>query len=84
MLSEAPPVIMDDPSHCASALLRLEDQRERDMALNGLKQGRLRVLVATDVAARGLDIKGVGFTTASRAVSARTEADCRPTSVEPR
>ena len=42
----------------------MEDQRERDMALNGLKQGRLRVLVATDVAARGLDIKGVGFTAA--------------------
>lgn len=30
-------------------------------ALNGLKTGRLRVLCATDVAARGLDIKGVGL-----------------------
>jgi len=38
-----------------------KDQRERDQALNGLKHGRLRVLVATDVAARGLDIKGVGL-----------------------
>jgi len=36
-------------------------QRERDDALNGLKQGRIKVLVATDVAARGLDIKGVGL-----------------------
>eukprot|EP00931_Biecheleriopsis_adriatica_P062338 TRINITY_DN3754_c0_g2_i3.p1 TRINITY_DN3754_c0_g2~~TRINITY_DN3754_c0_g2_i3.p1 ORF type:complete len:621 (-),score=138.43 TRINITY_DN3754_c0_g2_i3:56-1918(-) len=38
-----------------------KDQRQRDDALNGLKQGRFKVLVATDVAARGLDIKGVGL-----------------------
>mmetsp|Transcript_61315 Transcript_61315/g.159257 ORF Transcript_61315/g.159257 Transcript_61315/m.159257 type:complete len:688 (-) Transcript_61315:227-2290(-) len=37
------------------------DQRQRDQALRGLKTGQLRVLVATDVAARGLDIKGVGL-----------------------
>merc|ERR1719391_56706 len=38
-----------------------KDQRQRDEALNGLKTGRVKVLVATDVAARGLDIKGVGL-----------------------
>lgn len=38
-----------------------KEQRERDQALNGLKTGRIRVLCATDVAARGLDIKGVGL-----------------------
>merc|ERR1740120_669968 len=38
-----------------------KDQHQRDHALNGLKQGRIKVLVATDVAARGLDIKGVGL-----------------------
>merc|ERR1719204_1783398 len=38
-----------------------KDQRSRDEALNGLKTGRIKVLVATDVAARGLDIKGVGL-----------------------
>merc|ERR1740121_2980670 len=38
-----------------------KDQTQRDQALNGLKQGRIKVLVATDVAARGLDIKGVGL-----------------------
>lgn len=38
-----------------------KDQNERDRALNGLKTGRIKVLVATDVAARGLDIKGVGL-----------------------
>eukprot|EP00929_Paragymnodinium_shiwhaense_P071140 TRINITY_DN36143_c0_g1_i1.p1 TRINITY_DN36143_c0_g1~~TRINITY_DN36143_c0_g1_i1.p1 ORF type:complete len:836 (-),score=102.97 TRINITY_DN36143_c0_g1_i1:141-2648(-) len=36
-----------------------KDQRERDMALNLFKQGARRVLVATDVAARGLDIKSL-------------------------
>jgi len=36
-------------------------QRQRDQALQGLKSGEFRVLVATDVAARGLDIKGVGL-----------------------
>merc|ERR1711908_188281 len=38
-----------------------KDQTQRDDALNGLKSGRIKVLVATDVAARGLDIKGVGL-----------------------
>jgi len=38
-----------------------KDQVQRDEALNGLKTGRIKVLVATDVAARGLDIKGVGL-----------------------
>lgn len=43
-----------------------QDQKARDHALNGLKQGRIRVLVATDVAARGLDIKGIGASTSRR------------------
>jgi len=38
-----------------------KDQMQRDDALSGLKNGRYKVLVATDVAARGLDIKGVGL-----------------------
>ena len=38
-----------------------KDQRQRDEALAGLRSGRIKVLVATDVAARGLDIKGVGL-----------------------
>merc|ERR1719410_3348292 len=38
-----------------------KDQQQRDQALNGLKTGRIKALVATDVAARGLDIKGVGL-----------------------
>jgi ATP-dependent RNA helicase DDX5/DBP2 len=36
-----------------------KDQRAREAALNGLKDGNVKLLVATDVAARGLDVKGV-------------------------
>merc|ERR1740138_612471 len=36
-----------------------KDQRSREASLNGLKSGEIKLLVATDVAARGLDIKGV-------------------------
>jgi len=34
-------------------------QRERDLVMNKFRQGRLRVLVATDLASRGLDIEMV-------------------------
>ncbi|MEM7057477.1 MAG: DEAD/DEAH box helicase [Pseudomonadota bacterium] len=36
-------------------------QGQRDRAIKGFKQGQYKVLVATDVAARGLDIPGVRF-----------------------
>jgi len=36
-----------------------KEQRERDWVLNSFKSGHAPVLVATDVAARGLDVKGV-------------------------
>jgi len=35
------------------------DQRERDMALESFKSGHAKILVATDVAARGLDVKAI-------------------------
>merc|ERR1719506_3496625 len=35
------------------------DQQSRDRALGALKQGQVKVLVATDVAARGLDVKTI-------------------------
>lgn len=38
-----------------------KDQQQRDQALSDLKTGRIKVLCGTDVAARGLDIKGVGL-----------------------
>ncbi|QLF94467.1 DEAD/DEAH box helicase [Pseudomonas sp. ABC1] len=36
-----------------------KDQKERKLAIERLKQGGVKVLVATDVAARGLDIDGL-------------------------
>ena len=36
---------------------RTQSQRER--ALEGFKQGRFRVMVATDIAARGIDVNGI-------------------------
>ena len=38
-----------------------KEQRERDWILNQFRSGRVPVLVATDVAARGLDIKEVNM-----------------------
>jgi ATP-dependent RNA helicase DeaD len=34
-------------------------QPQRDAVLNSFREGRLKILVATDVAARGLDIEGI-------------------------
>lgn len=36
-----------------------KDQDARDKALNGFREGTIRVLVATDVASRGIDVDGV-------------------------
>ena len=38
-----------------------KSQGQRDRALRAFKEGEVRVLVATDVAARGIDIPGVGY-----------------------
>ena len=37
------------------------NQKERTRTLNRLREGRMRVLVATDVAARGLDVPGINL-----------------------
>merc|ERR1712232_1181197 len=49
-----------------------KDQRDREKALEGLRSGQIKLLVATDVAARGLDIKGVSLVV-NFDVPARTE-----------
>jgi len=36
-------------------------QRQREYVMNGFRNGKINVLVATDVAARGIDIKNVGL-----------------------
>ncbi|AQZ13891.1 DBP2 (YNL112W) [Zygosaccharomyces parabailii] len=38
-----------------------KDQRERDWVLNEFKTGRSPIMVATDVAARGIDVKGINY-----------------------
>ena len=34
-------------------------QREREQALNGFRNGRYEVMVATDIAARGIDVEQI-------------------------
>ncbi|KAF8170117.1 P-loop containing nucleoside triphosphate hydrolase protein [Pholiota molesta] len=41
--------------------LRQDEQRERDWVLSEFKAGRSPILIATDVASRGLDVKDVGY-----------------------
>ena len=45
--------------HTCAVMHADRSQQERTEALNGFKSGKFEVLVATDVAARGLDIAGV-------------------------
>ncbi|MBI1175130.1 MAG: DEAD/DEAH box helicase [Sideroxydans sp.] len=45
--------------HSAAALHGDMNQRERNRTLNNLRRGQVRILVATDVAARGIDVPGV-------------------------
>ncbi|CAE7473243.1 unnamed protein product [Symbiodinium natans] len=45
----------------ANAMHSDKDQQEREEALRQLRSGEARVLVATDVAARGLDVKGIAL-----------------------
>jgi ATP-dependent RNA helicase RhlE len=46
-------------NHAVAVLHSNRTQREREQALNGFREGRYEVLVATDIAARGLDIADV-------------------------
>jgi superfamily II DNA/RNA helicase len=45
----------------AGALHGDMQQKERTRTLNQLRDGRMRVLVATDVAARGIDVPGINL-----------------------
>jgi ATP-dependent RNA helicase RhlE len=46
-------------NHAVAVLHSNRTQREREQALQGFRDGRFEVLVATDIAARGLDITAV-------------------------
>jgi ATP-dependent RNA helicase RhlE len=43
----------------ATALHADRDQKQRSAAVEGFRAGKYRVLVATDIAARGLDVEGI-------------------------
>ena len=48
-----------DAGHRAVALQGNMTQRARDQAMQGFRSGRFDVLVATDIAARGIDVAGI-------------------------
>ncbi len=45
--------------HAAAALHGDMNQRERNRTVTDLRRGKVRLLVATDIAARGLDVSGI-------------------------
>ncbi len=47
--------------HRAVALQGNMSQAQRDRAMSGFREGRFDILVATDIAARGLDVAGVDY-----------------------
>ncbi len=50
---------LESKGHTVAVMHSDRSQRERIEALDGFKSGKFEVLVATDIAARGLDIAGV-------------------------
>ncbi|MDY3330899.1 MAG: DEAD/DEAH box helicase [Pelistega sp.] len=50
---------LEDEGFAAAALHGDMNQRQRTRTLNFLQKGRIQVLVATDVAARGIDVQGI-------------------------
>jgi len=51
--------LLEKKGFAAAAIHGNKSQGQRDRAIRDFKEGRVRVLVATDVAARGIDIPGV-------------------------
>jgi ATP-dependent RNA helicase RhlE len=51
--------LLKQKNHAVAVLHSNRTQREREQALQGFRDGRYEVLVATDIAARGLDIANV-------------------------
>ncbi len=47
--------------HTAAEIHSNRSLAQRKQALEGFKTGKYRVLVATDIAARGIDVKGIGL-----------------------
>lgn len=53
--------LLKSKGYKATALHGDMEQRDRRTAMNAFKENRVEILVATDVASRGLDISDVGF-----------------------
>jgi len=53
--------VLEKKGFAAGSIHGNKSQGQRDRALQAFKDGKIRVLVATDVAARGLDIPDVGY-----------------------
>ncbi|PTX54280.1 ATP-dependent RNA helicase RhlE [Litoreibacter ponti] len=53
--------LLDKKGFAAGSIHGNKSQNHRDRSLAQFKAGTLKILVATDVAARGIDIPGVGF-----------------------
>ena len=52
--------MLEHAGHRVSRLHSNRSQSQRQQALDGFKEGRFRVLVATDIAARGIDVAEIG------------------------
>jgi len=50
---------LHDQGHAVAVLHSNRTQREREQALNGFRNGRYEVMVATDIAARGIDVEQI-------------------------
>ena len=50
---------LTEKGHAVAVLHSNRTQREREQALNGFRNGRYEVMVATDIAARGIDVEQI-------------------------
>ena len=50
---------LNQKGHAVAVLHSSRTQREREEALNGFRNGRYEVMVATDIAARGIDVEQI-------------------------
>ena len=50
---------LTEKGHSVAVLHSNRTQREREQALNGFRNGRYEVMVATDIAARGIDVEQI-------------------------
>ncbi|HXV48717.1 MAG TPA: DEAD/DEAH box helicase [Candidatus Binatia bacterium] len=51
--------LLQGQGHSVAVLHSNRTQREREQALNGFRNGRYEVMVATDIAARGIDVEQI-------------------------